>query len=481
MPNTINIADEELLSFNGINGATGEYLFPAMTVNGLAKLALGQALDADDQKYISFLTDKAQEHFGVIGAEPSLVKEAGWGIVISATMENRDAILAALEPLLEYRREQVGQERFKRLSYIKDKDFSPISWLARHKVSASAVEPEKIPYYLLLVGSPQDISFRFQFTLDVQYAVGRVYFDTVAEYAVYAKQLVAREQAKSQVAKQAVLFGVKHDFDTATEYSIKYFIEPLQRALLERYSTPNGSWTINSLKEAQASKSALITVLKQAEPPAFVLTASHGIAFPDNDINQQDQGALICSDWQPSQWMPPKAIPPECYFSANDLNQDFNLKGMILCLFACYSGGVPTRDSFHTSTEQAAQVISTSDFLSRLPRQLLLAGASAVIAHVDRALAASFIGHLNTDNTSVFNGLIEGLFKGLPVGYAMRYLNDYYATMESEMSLISDQIKTDPFAAESYTAGQIASFYSRKVDARNYILIGDPAAHLNID
>ncbi|HPY39652.1 MAG TPA: C25 family cysteine peptidase [Thiolinea sp.] len=475
MPDSITLEDQDLIRFNGVNGATGEYLFPAVTIAGVANVAQGKPLDPEDVVYISALTDSTGPHYGVVNADPSHLQEAGWGLVINPDMENSQAILQALEPLLKHRERQVMAGRFRRLSYLKARDSFPIDWLARNGAAAGAVDPKIIPYYLLLVGSPEDIPFRFQFTLDVQYAVGRIHFETVDEYAIYAKQIVELETKNTPTKKQAVLFGVKNDGDKATDYSIKYLIDPLYDKLVSKHSPPEGTWTIDCIKEHHAKKNQLVNLLKQNEAPAFVLTASHGMGFPLGDIRQTtDQGALLCSDWPGLH----QAIPTDFYFSANDIDPSFKLNGMMLCLFACYSGGVPSRDNFSASTDANAEIISSSDMLSLLPKQLLLAGAAAVITHIDRAWASSFLGNMGTDNTAVFQGVIDKLFEGVPVGHAMSYLNDHYAMMESAMSRLNEQIKEDPFF--SCPPAQVAKNYIAKVDARNYLLMGDPATRLNL-
>ena len=56
----------ELLTFNGINGATGQYETAPMPAEELARLACGQVLDPQHLAELKWKRDQAREaHFGV--------------------------------------------------------------------------------------------------------------------------------------------------------------------------------------------------------------------------------------------------------------------------------------------------------------------------------------------------------------------------------------------------------------------------------
>ena len=90
----------------------------------------------------------------------------------------------------------------------------------------------KVPYYILLVGSPQRIPFEFGQNLDVEYAVGRLHFDTVEEYSRYVQSVIEYETGDSIAnAKEAVFFSPRHEFDRATQLSADWLVKPLAEGL----------------------------------------------------------------------------------------------------------------------------------------------------------------------------------------------------------------------------------------------------------
>ena len=107
------------------------------------------------------------------------------------------AIYEALSPLLKLRKQQAG-ERYR--EYVGPAAYrsaaagrtaeSKQDFLGRNGAGPGPVDPQVVPCYLLIVGDPDSISFQFQYRLDVQYAVGRIHFDCVAEYAAYAESVV---------------------------------------------------------------------------------------------------------------------------------------------------------------------------------------------------------------------------------------------------------------------------------------------------
>ena len=68
---------------------------------------------------------------------------------------------------MKLRKQQAG-DRFKVLEYKAGEQAR--SWYQRYRISAGNLDPEVVPYYLLLVGPPDLIPFEFQYLLGVEYA-----------------------------------------------------------------------------------------------------------------------------------------------------------------------------------------------------------------------------------------------------------------------------------------------------------------------
>ena len=57
------------------------------------------------------------------------------------------------------------------------------------------VDPRRVPYYLLLAGSPDQVPFEVQYQLGVSYAVGRLDLGDAEACAAYAASVVAAERS----------------------------------------------------------------------------------------------------------------------------------------------------------------------------------------------------------------------------------------------------------------------------------------------
>ena len=188
----------QLLHFNGVNGATGEYLLAPQPPEVISKIAQGEPLDQAHVKELKFWYQRAtQQHLGPKeGVDPKDLGQAGWGVIFAFEDEDRTpAVKEALGELLSLRQSQA-----RRLNDRRYKEFSganayrpgesKVDFLARHGMGPGPADPDRVPYYLLIVGDPEIIPYRFQYQLDVQYAVGRIHFDTLEEYAQYARSVV---------------------------------------------------------------------------------------------------------------------------------------------------------------------------------------------------------------------------------------------------------------------------------------------------
>ena len=419
---------------------------------------------------------RQRQHLGVrAGIDAAELSQSGWGVILAEDAEPQ--LLEALQPLLALRREQAG-ERFRVYAgargYRTGARDSKSKFLVRSGATAAGpVSPEAVPYYLLIVGGPDKIPFEFQHQLDVQYAVGRIHFDTLAEYGQYARTVVAAEAAPPSRPQRLTFFDVQNPGDRATQLSSNRLVAPLHD--LFRQSEPG--WDVCKVPPAEAGRERLRRLL-HAEAPALLFTASHGMELAPGAADQQaHQGALLCQDWPGESHIGP--ICREHFFSAADIDDSAQLFGMVLFLFACYSAGTPERDSFQRDAQAAPR--APRPFLAALPKRLLghpAGGALAVIGHVDRAWGYSFTGSGGTAraHTAAIESTLRRILRGERVGHAMEYLNQRYAelatVLSDELGAVRNMRQPDERA--------LAELWTATHDARGYCLLGDPAVRLAV-
>ena len=473
------IMDEQLLYFNGIDGASGEYTLPPLTPAQFSAVAQGEALTETDLAYIKELEWRVESrtHYGLAqGYDAKNLAESGWGVIFASNAD--PAIREALSELLEFRKVQAG-DYYKEYSGPEGyrPDESKLDFLKRHKFGPGPVKPEIMPYYMLLVGDPEAIPYRFQYQLDVQFAVGRIYFESLDDYARYAHSVVEAEKQKLALPRRAAFFGVSNPDDPATNLSAAHLVEPLAQYL----ATDQPGWSVETILQDQATKQRLGQLAGGPDTPAFLFTASHGMSFPLGDPRQLPyQGALLCQDWPgPRNWR--QAIPPEFYFSADDLNTQSRLFGLIAFAFACYGLGTPRLDEFSKQAFKTQGEIAPKAFLARLPQSLLAhpkGGALAVVGHVERAWGHSFVWGKAGRQITVFESSLKRLIDGYPIGSALEDFNERYAELSTELTVIEEDFaagrKSDALTLEH------VGLWTANNDARNYMILGDPAVRLMV-
>lgn len=468
---------DELLYFNGVNVSTGEYLTPPMPSEQVAQFARGESFAPDHLQELQRRNENKKDHYGVKeGVDATDLAQTGWGVIFAADAE--PALHDALKELLEHRKQQANQirERYREYSYRPNE--SKNVFLARQGVGPGAVDPDKVPYYLLIVGDPEKIPYSFQYQLDVAYAVGRIHFDTMDEYAYYAQSVVRAEQENFALDKRAAFFGVANPDDPSTQASAEHLVKPLA----EKMRAAESAWTLDTYLTADAKKTRLEGLLRD-ETPAFLFTASHGAGFELGDPRQgKQQGALICQEWEGPVASAGRPVPQTAYYAMDDVTGEAHLHGMIAFHFACFGAGTPRYDEFshlRQGLRERAQIAPMS-FLARLPKKLLghpKGGALAVIGHVDRVWGAAFLWNKSIEQLSTFESAVKQIMDGRPVGAAMEFFNNRYAELAANLS---SELEDSKFGKKTDPA-ELATLWTANNDARGYAIIGDPAVRLRVN
>ena len=409
--------------------------------------------------------------------EKGNLARSGWGVIFS--QDSDPVVREALHDLLAHRRQQAAQ---KQPDYYHEfsgdrgyrKDESRREFLTRHGVGSGPSDPGKMPHYLLLVGDPESIPYSFQYELGQQYAVGRISFESHEEYAAYARSVVKAESGLFSLPRHAVVFAPLWADDHAMQIAHEKFVQPLIENLTQ--NLPN--WSVEPVLADAATKDRLGQVLAGRQTRALLLAASHGIGFPSGHADQlKHQGALLCQDWPGPKALEGKGDIREFCFSGNDISEDSSLLGMVAFLFTEYGAGTPQISDFFYPGQKEGNQEARRAFVARLPQRLLShsrGGALAVIAHVGITWTCSFTGELG--ELAVFSAALKQLMEGYPVGTAMQHFTRRYLALLSELSTSQQGAMTGEVEARELMEIRTATY-----DARNWVLIGDPAVRLILE
>lgn len=419
----------------------------------------------------------AVEPRGFLGDALDLA-DAGWGVVFPPGGGD-PRVREALAPLLDLRRRQAGARdprRYREIELAPGETAGDL--LRRLGVGPGPAVPRKLPYYLLLAGSPEQIPYELQYRLDVQYAAGRLWFDEVEAFASYARTVVGAERGELRRPRRACLFGVRNPGDRATELSCDGLVAPLA----ERLAGEHPRWAVDAVLAGDATRARLAALAGGEDPAALVFTASHGVGYASGDHRQLSrQGALVCQDWPGPGG---GGLRPEHSLAGDDVAAGPPPAGLVTFHFACYGAGTPEHDDFAHKSHVGDGPwtpgrVAPRPFVARLPQRLLGhpgGGALAAIGHVERAWSTSVLWGEEAQ-TEVFAAALEQLLDGYPVGAAMEFFGQRYAELATDLGAAfwRERCGLDTLGDE------LARLWTAHHDARNYVLLGDPAVRLAVD
>ncbi|WP_147468266.1 hypothetical protein [Corallococcus interemptor] len=473
---------EDPLVLNGIDGTTGQYLVPPIALPAAAEVADPQVETARFEawrKWVQRLNWNTKFTTPFDAPEDDYTK-SGWGVVFPASAS--EALRKSLEALIAHRRERVEEaDRCHVLIYQPGE--TAHQFLERHGAPIGDVDPTLVPYYLLLVGGPDVIPFDVQHSLSLSYAVGRLSFDTPEEYARYADSVVAYETAASVPNhRQVSWWGPRHPGDRSTELSADSLVAPLARGAplglppqLAKTVAAKVRFASRDAIEDDATREWLLDALHGREVrPAVLFTASHGVGFKaDDPLQLTKQGALLSQDWSGF-----GAMAPAHYVSASDIQDDARLHGLVAFFFACFGMGTPAHDEFPLNASRSGNALASAPFIAALPRRLLAhpnGGALAVIGHVERAWGFS-IRPLQLAKTTIhpFYQSLWKIMAGMPVGHALKDFRDRFSAANNILLTHLDTNTSDGKLAPR----DLLYRWIERNDARNYVVLGDPAVSI---
>ena len=460
----------QMIYFNGVDFISGGYLTPPVTLNDLVGIAaeeFNRMSPGGRNAALNFHKIRSAVTYG-FNANMEDIQEARWGVIF--TSDETEEVRNSFMPLIEHRSRQMGEDA---RIFTCRLGWTANEFLANYGVQSGFGDTEIVPYYLLLVGGPEKIPFRFQYELSGEYAVGRLAFNQAADYEEYISRLIDLETSTYiPNCREAAFWATANrssdgEEDRATLLSSSILAQGLYDWLPASLGISK-SFALAS----DATKASLAGLFCRKKPPVLLFTASHGLGFNACTPDQlRLQGALVTQDWKTD-----RPVSIDDIFSTEDILAlpELNVRGMVQFAFACFGAGTPQVGDYSYGN---LEPIAERPFTARLPTQMLKNGALGFVGHIDRSWGFSYIDLNNRPMLEGYKRAFTRILKGKLLGHALRDQYDHGVQLSAR--LIEDL--NDMEWGKSIPPERLVNRWIERNDSRAYCLLGDPGAHIRIN
>lgn len=422
--------------------------------------------------------------FGTLPMRPDTPDEAdwadprvGWGVILSEPPDRGRAELEALADAPPALQRLVSARGGKVLRYRPGSSFQ--DWTLRDyagggdlltAASPSGMGAKQLPKYLLIYGTPRQVPWHVQQMLNPVRYVGRLDLEGDA-LERYVDALLDGWSSSAASYANPVVWAVDHGNGDITTLMRDTIAETVHAAMA-------GDDEMDPVFLDGSSTAATGEVLVEtllAHHPAFVVTSSHGMTGPLDDIDAMRTNLGLLVDQQHEMLTPERVL------------ESWQPDGAVWFAQACCSAGAesPTAydglfDATSTLHKVLTGVASAGPAIAPLPRALLGADKPlrAFIGHVEPTFdwTLSFPPNRQVLTADLVRCLYDGLASARPVGLAM---NSYYRPIGA---LLQGYLKAkkdyDKLLGDAARPSLDMMVYSRVTahDRASTVILGDPTA-----
>jgi hypothetical protein len=441
-----------------------------------------------DEEFLAFRYDPS---------DPQSLPMQRWGIVAPRGAEG-DRLLSLVNPLMMHRQDQ---QREQAVIYRAPRDMNAdasVAWW-NEVYSSEDVDLGDRPRYLLLLGDADSISWELQRQIAANLFAGRLTFPNDQGYEAYCAKVIAQEKASPEPGARAAFYTVR-DGTAATAVGHRGLVAPALEAL--RNEMQRGDFKAKEIVElgddGPWGTSELFAAFADRQP-TMMFTMSHGLGAPKNgwrsvEEQRRFQGAMslgVGGQITQEDVANRPFLPCGVWF----YNASFGVGTPRSSAYAAWLAQLAKSDhagtfqgslaGVHESLREAGQ----PPFVAALPQAALANpdGPIAVMGQADLAWAYA-PAEMGKRNRLPIHNVFRALAQGSRIGCAFYELQRGLINANTELTALYDReewarrrgLPPDDENTAPLENMKKATFWMLSHDLGTYVLLGDPAARLNV-